>query len=392
MHEAPPAPPADTPPKGRWKAYVWGGLGVMLIPLAIVLWPRRPAEASGPSNDAPTFDGKALRMSPKFVTRAGIKTEEVKREAMTPTVRVVGSVTFNPAAVGAAGARIKGFVRKVYKVEGDEVKAGEALAEIESVELGEAQTEVAVAQARRKTAEANAQRESGLLERQLTTAREAEEAALVLSERKAAQAAAQQRVTALGGSKSQFGVYVVRAPIDGHIVERQLNVGQTVQGETVAFRVADLSKLWVELAVFERNIAAVRDNDRVEVTPLADSSLTIEGRVNHIERVIDEATRSAHVRVVVDNSAGKLRPGQSVQATLHTSGPTHDVVSVPDTAVTFVDGKPTVFIAETPERVIPVTVKLGPTDGKRQAISEGVQPGQQVVVAGVFALKSELFR
>ncbi|RYE90417.1 MAG: efflux RND transporter periplasmic adaptor subunit, partial [Myxococcales bacterium] len=289
-------------------------------------------------------------------------------------------------------ARIKGFVRKVFKVEGDEVKAGDALAEIESVELGEAQSEVAVAQARRKTAEVNAQRETGLLDRQLTTAREAEEAALLLSERKAAQTAAQQRVMALGGSKSPFGVYVVRAPIDGHIVDRQLNVGQTVQGETVAFRVADLTKLWVELAVFERNIAAVREGDLVEVTPLSDSTLTIEGRVNHIERVIDEATRSAAVRVVVDNSAGKLRPGQAVQATLHTSGPTHEVVSVPDTAVTYVDGKPTVFIAETPERVIPVTVKLGPTDGKRQAITEGVTAGQQVVMAGVFALKSELFR
>jgi cobalt-zinc-cadmium efflux system membrane fusion protein len=156
--------------------------------------------------------------------------------------------------------------------------------------------------------------------------------------------------------------------------------------------VADLTSLWVELAEYERNIGAVREGDKVELTPLSDSSVRIDGVVAHVEQVINATTRSAGVRVNVENRDGKLRPGQSVQAKIHATGPTREVLSVPEVAVTYVDGKPTVFVAEAADRVIPVVVKLGVSDGQRQEILEGISAGQQVVVDGVFALKSELFR
>lgn len=376
----------------KWGLAVWGGLVALMIPLGVVLVPKTPAAAAPQTSDTPEFDGKALKFSKKFAERSGLKTEAVKKGALTPVVTVVGAVTFNPAKVAAAGARTKGFVRKVTKVEGDEVKAGEVLAEIESAELGQAQAEISVAKARRRIAEVSAKREMELLEKQLTTLREAEDAELQLAERKAALAAANQRVAALGGAKGPFGVYLVKAPIDGHIVDRRIDVGQTVESDVVAFRVADLSALWVELAVFERNIGSVKVGDKVEVSPLSEPNHQIEGRVDHVEQVLDVSTRSAGVRVHVDNKDGKLRPGQSVKALIHASGPTRDVISVPDVAVTYVDGKPTVFVAEAADRVIPVTVTLGVTDGVRQEILEGVAVGQQVIVDGVFALKSELFR
>jgi cobalt-zinc-cadmium efflux system membrane fusion protein len=286
-------------------------------------------------------------------------------------VKVVGSVTFNPAKVAAAG---------------------DVLAEIESAELGQAQAEISVAKARRRIAEVSSKRETELLQKQLTTLREAEDAELQLAERKAALTAANQRVAALGGAAGPFGVYLVKAPIAGHIVERRVDVGQTVESDVVAFRVADLSSLWVELAVFERNIGAIRVGDQVEVRPMSEPNLVIKGRVDHVEQVLDVSTRSAGVRVLVDNQEGKLRPGQSVQASIHATGPTRDVISVPDAAVTYVDGQPTVFVAEAADRVVPVAVKLGVSDGLRQEIVEGVAVGQQVVVGGVFALKSELYR
>jgi cobalt-zinc-cadmium efflux system membrane fusion protein len=371
---------------------VWGGLTLVLVPLAVMLMPRTPEAAPPVASDTPAFDGKALKFSAKFAERSGIKVEAASRGAMTPVVKVVGEVTFNPAKVAAAGARTRGFVRKVTKVEGDEVKAGEVLAEIESADLGQAQAEIAVARARRRIAEVSATREAELLKKQLTTLREAEDAELQLAERKAALSAANQRVAALGGASGPFGVYLVKAPIGGHVVERRVDVGQTVESDVVAFRVADLTSLWVELAVFERNIGAVREGDKVELTPLSDSSVRIDGVVAHVEQVINATTRSAGVRVNVENPDGKLRPGQSVQAKIHATGPTREVLSVPEVAVTYVDGKPTVFVAEAADRVIPVVVKLGVTDGQRQEILEGISAGQQIVVDGVFALKSELFR
>lgn len=389
---SPVEPPIPVKSVKKLGVAVWGGLLVLVVPLGVMLMPKTPAAATATVADTPEFDGKALKFSKAFAERAGLKVEAASKGPMTPVVKVVGSVTFNPAKVAAAGARTKGFVRKVARVEGDEVKAGDVLAEIESAELGQAQAEISVAKARRRIAEVSSKRETELLQKQLTTLREAEDAELQLAERKAALTAASQRVAALGGAAGPFGVYLVKAPIAGHIVERRVDVGQTVESDVVAFRVADLSSLWVELAVFERNISAIRVGDQVEVRPMSEPTLVIKGRVDHVEQVLDVSTRSAGVRVLVDNQEGKLRPGQSVQASIHATGPTRDVISVPDAAVTYVDGQPTVFVAEAAERVVPVVVKLGVSDGLRQEIAEGVAVGQQVVVGGVFALKSELYR
>lgn len=376
----------------KWGLAVWGGFAVLMIPLGILLIKTPAAATSSPEGDTPEFDGKALKFSKAFAERASLTTEAVSKGPLTPVIKVVGDVTFNPAKVAAAGARTKGFVRRVTKVEGDVVKAGDVLAEIESAELGQAQAEISVAKARRQIAEVSAKREQELLAKQLTTLREVEDANLQFAERKAALTAASQRVTALGGVQGPFGVYLVKAPIAGHIVERRVDVGQTVESDVVAFRVADLTSLWVELLVFERNIDSVRVGDKVEVRPLAESNHVIEGHVDHVEQVLNVSTRSAGVRVLVENKDRKLRPGQSVQALIHATGPAREVISVSDVAVTYVDGKPTVFLVDGPERVIPVTVKLGVSDGVRQEILEGVSVGQQVVVGGIFAIKSELFR
>src|SRR5688572_24302881 len=85
--------PSATRPLGRWKGLVWGGLLLLLAPLAVVMWPKKPAAASGASaSDTPNFDGKALRFSRAFAERSGIKTEEVRKGPMTPVVQVVGAV------------------------------------------------------------------------------------------------------------------------------------------------------------------------------------------------------------------------------------------------------------------------------------------------------------
>ncbi len=107
---------------------------------------------------------------------------------------------------------------------------------------------------------------------------------------------------------------------------------------------------------------------------------------------IDLTTRSASVRVKVDNRERKLRPGQSVTATIRSSGPAESTLVVPRTAVAFVDGKPTVFVLLAEDRAVPTEVTLGAFDEQEQGILSGLKEGDTVVTDGVFALKSELFR
>jgi cobalt-zinc-cadmium efflux system membrane fusion protein len=99
------------------------------------------------------------------------------------------------------------------------------------------------------------------------------------------------------------------------------------------------------------------------------------------------------VRIEVDNSKHLLRPGQAVDAKIRASGATQQTATVvPAEAVTYVDGRPTVFVTVGPLSVLPTSVELGRSDGKQRQILAGLTPGQHVITHGVFELKSELFR
>ncbi len=384
--------PRPDGPRGRAAIAVVAGI---LVTASLAVWVARGrahGAATPPvARDVPFMEGGRIVLSRGFRERAGVAFTALALAPFKPSVRVVGTVSLNPTHVAAIGTRLRGTVRRTFKVEGDAVRANEALAEVESAELGEAQSRIAQAQASFNAAELHARREKELLEKGLTTAREAEVATSELAQERASLQSAEQRVRALGGL-GEFGTFVVRSPIAGHVIERHLSPGQSVEGNAVGFKVADLDHLWVELSVFERDLGFVKLDDDVEVSPLADPGVKLPGKVAHVGELIDPATRSAEVRLAVDFPKFHLRPGQSVHATITSASVQREALLVPHTAVVFVDGKATVFVADDDTHVRAAPVTLGASDGTHHEVLEGVSPGQRVATGGVFALKSELFR
>jgi cobalt-zinc-cadmium efflux system membrane fusion protein len=374
--------------------------GVLVIGAASFALQRHgeAAPESAPISDVPRVLGDQIHYSDAFARRAGIKLEPVKVDQLVPAVAAVGTVDFNAEHVAAIGTRLRGLVSRVAKFEGDSVEAGAVLARVESAELGEAQAAVSMLDAERHAAELNAEREAKLAERSLTTAREAEMAAVEAKKASLLLGAAQQKVAALGGSarpktEALLGAHEVRSPIKGTVVERNVAPGQFVEGQLVAFKVANLDHLWIELDVFERNINRVNVGDRAELRPLANGAEKLVGRVAKVASRIDPETHSAKVRIEVENYDRKLRVGQAVQATIHSSGGSAQPRTVaPSSAITFVDGKPTVFVASGQNAVRVVNVELGASDADETEILSGLKAGDRIVTDGAFALKSELFR
>lgn len=389
-----PAPAARPRRAPRWSLAALGAVAMTTLGIAYAHHRSRAhaAPAAQPPPDLPHVEGKMIAFSAAYAARAGVEFEPVARVSLVPVVQAVGTVAFDSEHVAAAGTRIRGFVTRVLKVEGSHVEKGEPLAEIESTELGRAQAEVAVVAARKKAAERNARREADLLKSSLTTAREEELARAELEEQTAMLLAATHHVSALGGGGARIGTYLVHAPMGGTLVERHVAAGQSVESDLVAFRVADLDHLWIELSVFEQDLGALRIGDAVVVTPSGGEGARLKGTVAYVGEVIDPETRTAAVRVKVDNRARLLRPGQSVVARIRPAALERQVIAVSVDAVSYVDGKPTLFVAEGDAAVSVRAVKLGRTDGERVEIAEGVAIGQRVVRRGVFALKSELFR
>jgi cobalt-zinc-cadmium efflux system membrane fusion protein len=277
-------------------------------------------------------------------------------------------------------------------VEGEEVRAGEVLAELESAELGRAQAEVMKARAREQVAKLDAEREWKLAEARVVPERDAEHARANARALEAERIAAEKAVEALGGTMDgEFGVLRLKSPLNGRVVEVHVKRGETVEPSDTLFVVADLSKVWVLLTVFERDLPAVRTGDEVEVRVPADPTARFTGTVEHLPEVLDETTQSAEVRVELENT-GALRPGLGVTATIRASGLRGARLAVPRAAVMRVDGQPTVFVQAGEGRVQPRTVVLGPEDYDFVSIAQGLERGEQVVVRGVLALKAEIFR
>lgn len=390
----PPTPPV--PQMKRWPVLV--GAGVLLLIVGLVL-ARRGGEVAPVSSGevatrgTPYLDGEYIRFSSDFAAREGVAFAPAAEELLTPALQVTGAVTYDARRVAAIGARIAGRVHTLTKVEGEDVKAGELIAELESVELGKAQAEVMKVRAREKVARLDEERERRLADAKVSPERDAQFASANAEALTAERVAAEKAVEALGGSvDGPLGLLRLRSPLSGRIVESHVKRGETVEPADTLFVVADLSEVWVELAVFERDLPAVREGDEVELHLPSARSVRLTGRIAHISEVIDAKTRSAHVRVEVENAQKLLRPGLSVLGVIHASGPRESFLLVPRTAVTRIDGKPTVFVQVGEGVVEPRQVDTGAEDADQVAILKGLKSGEKVVVAGVLALKAEVFR
>jgi cobalt-zinc-cadmium efflux system membrane fusion protein len=344
--------------------------------------------------DVPSYEGGVIRFSPAWAETSGLKSGVVATEEIQPVVDVTGTLELNELRIAAVGSRISGRVRQVHVVEGTRVEVGDALATLDSAELGEAQAEIMAIRARARAADMDEVRKRTLMSQGIASMRAAEVASSESTVADAELMAARQRVKALGGELDgkNLGLMSLASPIAGEVINVHVFRGQAVAPSFTAFTIGDYDQLWVRLAVFERELTNLRVEDKVEIRPLAAPDTVITGEVAYISRMLDPATRSAEVRVVVPNEEGKLRVGQAVTARIQASNARRKALSVPRSAVIQVDGKPTVFVLVEDNAVVPRAVEIGARAPAVFEVKSGLQEGERVVTEGVFALKSELFR
>jgi membrane fusion protein, heavy metal efflux system len=386
-------PPRPLPKKAI--VVMIGGVLVVSVGTFFAVSPASspPAEHLPPERTTPWLENGVIHYPPAFASREQLTFAKASTTTLTPNLSVTGEVTWDARRVAAIGARIEGRLRTLTKVEGQNVTAGEVVAELESVELGRAQAEVLKVRAREQVARIDAERERKLADAKVTAERDAQFAQANLEALTAERVAAEKAVEALGGTAGgEVGILKLKSPLTGRVVESKTRRGETVSPTDTMLVVADLSKVWVELTVFERDLPAVREGDQVDLRLPADRSTVFTGTVAYVAEVIDPEKRAAHVRVELDNKEGRLRPGLSVTGVIHASGPRSDRLTVPRTAVTRIDGKPTVFVRAAAHAVEPRELKLGPEDADDVAVLEGVLDGEEVVTSGVLALKAEVFR
>jgi membrane fusion protein, heavy metal efflux system len=183
----------------------------------------------------------------------------------------------------------------------------------------------------------------------------------------------------------------LKAPIDGVIVDRKSTVGELVGKDKEIFTISDPTDLWVIADIKERDIGAVKVGQDAVFTVLAYPGDTFRGKVARIGNSVEPESRTLEVRIETRNDDGRLKAGMFTDVEITTSV-ARDVVVIPDAAVQRIDEDQVVFIPLDANRFEKRVVKLGAAQGAELQVLSGVKPGEKVVTAGSFILKSQLLK
>lgn len=360
-----------------------------------------------------------VSLSAEVAKAAGIRTQPVTAQYLPATVEIVGEVAADPDRSARVTARIAGRVASVHVREGDRVRAGTLLCVVESLDLLRTRAMLAAAQAREKSASENAARlstlvPSGLAARQEVLGATAESQAL-----QAEASAAAQTLNTLGASAAGHGSRLeLRAPIDGVLVSRSATLGQSVEPTHVLFDVADLDHAHFVGRLFEKNLSRVQAGAMAEIRLNAYPQQVFVGKVESIGRQLDPMARTvvARLRITDEKGAGLLRIGLFGVARISLpddAGPDSDPgepalaeprdggserprggkkLVVPLSALSRITDRDVVFVRQPDGHFEVHPVTLGRTASGQVEILSGLRAGEQVVIDGVFTLKSALLR
>ncbi|MHC5082556.1 MAG: efflux RND transporter periplasmic adaptor subunit [Planctomycetota bacterium] len=183
----------------------------------------------------------------------------------------------------------------------------------------------------------------------------------------------------------RLGWYPLRAPFDGTIIDKHITLGERLNDDAAVFTVADLQSVWIDLAIFPKDLASVRKG---QVCQISFENQSFEGEISFVSPVLDPKTRTVTARVVMDNADGNLRPGLFVTGVIYGKSAKGNII-VPRQAVQLIEGNQCVFVDEgAGYELRPVELGRGNVDYVE--ILSGLRKGEKIITKGAFDLKAKI--
>ena len=352
--------------------------------------------AIGEAKEDSAEQGK-IAMTAEQVAASGIQVGLVNGGVLVSAVVVPGVLAANQDRLARVTARVGGTVAEVRKGLGERVIRGDVLAVIESRDIAEAKGEYLAATRTAALAETTLAREARLWKQRISAEQDFLRARAAAEEIRIRVDLARQRLLALGLSDTEVGGLPsqpvaalrrleVHAPIAGQVTARAAVLGAAVGADAELFSVADLSTLWVEMAIPPRDMPMIHQGQSVAVS--GDGDAKGEGRIVFLSPVLDPETRSVRAVAELDNGDGRWRSGGFASISFAAAG-RKTAVLVPRAAVQEIEGKKVVFV-RTPEGFERREVMMGGDSEAAVEILSGLDPGVEIAVGNTFLLKAEL--
>ena len=354
------------------------------------------------------YEVGVVRVPAKLVEGGLVRKASVSRRRVEAPVVLTGEVRFDERHVTHISPRIEGTVRKVHASLGERVRRGQPIVELDSVQLGEAESDYLAAQAALRLARSSFDRQEQLRKEQISSEKE------YLSARQEHEAAqiharsAQEKLARLGVSQGDLErlasagrsagdrALVVRAPADGIVLEMHAVPGELVRPDESIVTVGDVSSVWVWADLYEDQLGRVLEAQRTgrlraEIGVKAFPDTSFPGNVDFVGPTMDERTRTVKVRVAAANPEARLRAGMFASVRIFLPGQ-EEALSVPRAAVLSDEGRSFVFVHHQGEYWVRRPVEPGRKWLDWVEVKGGLAGAETLAADGAFLLKSDVLR
>lgn len=338
-----------------------------------------------------------IKMTAEVQKQNGVVIATAKKQRLAGVINATGKVEVNADRIAHVSPRISGKIVAVRASLGDSVAAGQALATLDSVELGEAMGRYHQSKTKLALAQSSMDRIKSLVEKKIAARKDILQAETDYKTAQTELHTDEERLSLYGVSiagirkeGSKKPLLPVRSPISGIITEKHAIVGELSDPSKSLYTIADLSNVWVMVDISEKDLAKVRKGQAATVTVGAFPDLKLRGRIAYIADVVDVATRTVKARIEVANPGRKLKPEMFATVELALAADAPPVLAIPEDALQDLDGKKVVFVAENESEFGARQVQAGRLAGGMIEIVSGLKEGERYAVKGAFILKSEL--
>lgn len=360
---------------------------------------QKPAteRASTPAeNDEHSGSANTVKVDPGMQRDLRLTTARVESRTGGEEATLLGELAVDQRSYAEVAAPVPSRVARLLIAEGDPVRAGQPLAELFSPELGKARADFLTAAARLTLARSVLQRKQDLAAERIVPLREVQEAEAGLAEAQASLRAARAALAPYGvpaptGEMDTLAAstFQLRSPVGGTLIERIAVVGQMLDPAVAAFKVGDLTRLWLTVHAFERDAVRITKGAPARLSFAALPGRAIGGVVAVVGRQVESESRTIPVRIDVRNQGNVLRPGMSATAAVPVGASGAQLLAVPVAAVQRVRNDWCVFLPKGDGTFEIRAIGRGRDLGGEVEVLSGLKVGDTIVVDGAFLLKAQ---
>ena len=372
----------------------------LLVLLSLASCAKEPTKTSEPSTSKVDGNRVVFPSNAPQIAYLTVQDAEPRRLAIT---HLTGRLYLADNATVRVFTPVAGQVTAIRSDIGQKVSTGAPLAEISSPDYNQAQADERTAKANLNAAEKSYTRSKDLFEHGGAAEKDvdAAQSAYVAASAERDRAVARLRLYHASGNGTDQ-VYVLRSPLDGVVVERNINPGQEVRADQMLanatnlfaplFVVSDISRLWLQIDAAETDLSNLDSGQQIRVISKAFPGQVFNGTITNISPTLDPITRAIRVRGVVENPNCLLKAEMYVlvDVLLDESALAHAGVEIPSKAVITIDDKPYLFVEIGPGQFERRQIEVGSERDGRVHVKTGLLPHQRVVTEGALLLQSVL--